>query len=83
MGRMLLDQMEARLPALLPLRELRLGELGAGAGDARRVVVRALAAAQDDVAVVVAARLHDRHLPGLVHGEEVVLLAGGRVYVLT
>src|SRR5687768_7745044 len=33
----------------------------------RRFVVRALAAAQDDVAVVVAPRLDDRHLAALVH----------------
>ena len=43
----------------------------------RRFVVRILAAAQDDVAVVVAARLDDRHLAALVHREEVVLLARG------
>src|SRR5262245_11472397 len=57
-----------------PLLELRPGELLAGGRDARRVVVRALAAAQDDVAIVVAARLHDRDLPALVHRKEMVLL---------
>ncbi len=57
------------------LRQPRAGELAAGGLDARRVVVRLRAAAQDDVAVVVAARLDDRHLAALVHRKEVVLLA--------
>ena len=52
-------------------------ELGAGRLHARRVVVGLAPAAQDDVAVLVAARLDDRHLAALVHREKVVLLAGG------
>src|SRR5690606_6058844 len=49
-----------------PLGELRAGELLAGGRDGRGVVVGRLSAAQDDVAVVVAASVHDRHLPALV-----------------
>src|SRR2546430_632519 len=60
-----------------PLRQLGALELLAGRLHARRVIVRLLAATQDDVAVVVAARLHDRHLAALVHRQEMVLLACG------
>ena len=41
-------------------------------GHARFVVVRSRAAAQDDVAVGIAARVDHRHLAALVHPEEVV-----------
>jgi hypothetical protein len=53
------------------------GQLGglqvlAGGGHAGGVVVGRLAAAQDDVAVLVAVGLHDGHLAVLVHRQEVV-----------
>src|SRR5688572_18066938 len=60
-----------------PLGEPGAGELLAGRLHAGCIVVRRLAAAQDDVAVVVAPGLHDRDLPAFVHREEVVLLARG------
>ena len=58
-------------------RQLRGLDLAAGRGDRRGVVVRRLAAAQDDVAVLVAAGLDDRDLAVLVHREEVVRPGGG------
>src|SRR5262245_25767205 len=60
-----------------PLLQPGLGELLAGGRDTRRVVVRVLAAAQDDVAVVVAPRLDDRDLAALVDRKEMVLLPRG------
>src|SRR5437773_1943813 len=73
---------ESRLLAVLAallhsLRQLGALELLAGRLHARRVIVRLPAATQDDVAVVVAARLHDRHLAALVHRQKMVLLACG------
>src|SRR4051812_9765014 len=59
------------------LGQLRLLQLLARGAHRSRIVVRLLAAAQDDVAILVAARLHDRHLAALVHGKEMVLLARG------
>ncbi|MPM53902.1 hypothetical protein SDC9_100672 [bioreactor metagenome] len=49
----------------------------AGGGDVASVVVRRLATAQDDVAVLVAAGVHDGHLAVLVHRQEVVTTTGG------
>src|SRR3546814_19195254 len=50
------------------------GGFGAGGVDALRVVVRRLAAAQDDVAVLVARRRGDRGAAFLRDGQEVVRL---------
>src|SRR5262249_56830802 len=58
-----------------PLRQSCGGEIPARRVDARSVVVRRLPAAQDDVAVLVAPRLDDRHLPVLVDLEEMMPLA--------
>src|SRR5919108_669234 len=52
-------------------------KLGARRLDAARIVVRLSAAAQDDVAILVAARLDDGHLAALVHRQKVVLLPRG------
>src|SRR5919106_360628 len=51
--------------------------MGGFAPDYAETLLRVLTAAQDDVAVVVAAGLDDLHLPALVHREEMVLLARG------
>ena len=48
------------------------GDRGADARDAGRIVVRRLAAAQNDVAVVVAGRRRDRAAALLGHGQEVM-----------
>ncbi len=53
-------------------REPGRGELLACRGDARRVVVRRLAAAQDDVAILVAGSVHDRRVAALGHRQEMM-----------
>jgi hypothetical protein len=54
------------------LRETRLSErLGCGI-DARRIVIRRLAAAQDDMAILVAGGPHDRRMPALRHRQEMM-----------
>src|SRR3954465_8282805 len=58
-----------------PFRKTGARELAARRFDRSSVEVRRLAAAQDDVAVLVAARLDDRHLTALVHREEMLVLA--------
>ena len=60
-------------------RQAGLLQHGAGGLDARRVIVRCLAAAQDDVAVAVSGGGGDRGAAGLGHGQEMVRLRG-RLY---